>query len=142
MWPAKDSPDLARRPGLILVILWPGASVADIVPEVSFLDEFFSLILERDALFRGMADISMISAVFVLISFPHRIGLFVHTHVLCGQEHILMQPCQVGEVIVLAQKGVSGPSDPGSWPSSGGCLEIVGDLHLFISCCPCSFQLA
>ena len=35
VWPAEDSYDLARRLGLILVVLWPSASVTDIVPEVS-----------------------------------------------------------------------------------------------------------
>ena len=113
MWLAEDSPDLARRPDLILVVLWPGTSVADIVPEVSLSDEFFDLILEHDALFSGVADISMISAVFVLIPLrvvsPHRIGSFVHARVLCGQEYILTRPCQVGEVIVLARRGSRDP---------------------------------
>ena len=47
VWPTEDGSDLARRSGLILVILWPDNSVTDIVPEVSFSDEFFNLILER-----------------------------------------------------------------------------------------------
>ena len=59
VWPIEDSFDLARRASLILVILWPGASVTDIVPEVSFLDEFFNLILEYDAFFHSVADISI-----------------------------------------------------------------------------------
>ena len=67
MWSAEDSPDLERRFSLILVVLWPGASITDIVLEVSLSDEFFNLIIERDALFRGVANISMISTVFVLI---------------------------------------------------------------------------
>ena len=69
MQPAKDSPDLVRRSGPILVIMWPGAPVADIISEVSLLDEFFNLILKRNAFFRGVTDISMVSAVFVLIPF-------------------------------------------------------------------------
>ena len=88
MWPAEDSPNLARGSGLILVILWPNAFIADIVLEVSLSDEFFNLVLERDVLFRGVANISMISAVFVLIPLravsPHRIGSFVYTRVLRG----------------------------------------------------------
>ena len=139
MWPAEDCSDLARRPNLILVVLWHGASIADIVLEVSFLDEVFNLILERDALFCGVANISIISAVFVLIPLralsPHRIGSFVHARVLRGQEYILTRPYQVGEVIVLAWRRVSGPSDLGFWPFSGGRMEIIGDLHLFVSYC-------
>ena len=115
MWPAEDSLDLARmsRFDLILVIVWPGASVADIIPEVSFSDEFFNLILECDAFFRGVADISIVLAVFVLISLrvvsPHRIRSFVHACVLRGQEYILMRPRKVGEVVVLAQRGSLDP---------------------------------
>ena len=109
MWPIEDSLDLARRPDLILVVFWPDASIADIVPEVSFSDEFFNLILECDALFHGVVDIFMISVVFVLIFLravsPHRIGSFVHARVLCGQEYILTLPCQVDEVIVLTRRG-------------------------------------
>ena len=88
VWPAEDSSDLARRPSLILVVLWPATPVTDIVPEVSFSDEFFNFILKRDAFFCSVADIPMESVVLVLIPlravFPHRIGSFVHTCVLCG----------------------------------------------------------
>ena len=113
MWPAEDSPNLMMRSSLILVIVWPSASVADIVLEISLSDEFFNLILECDALFRGVADISMVFAVFVLIFLqvvsPHRIRSFVHALVLRGQEYIPTRPCQVGEVIVLARKGSQDP---------------------------------
>ena len=67
VWPAKDSLDLVRRSGLTLVIVWLCAPVEDIIPEVSLSGEFFNLILECVALFHGVADISMVSAVFVLI---------------------------------------------------------------------------
>ena len=67
VWPIEDSSDLARRPSLILVVLWPGASVMDIVLEVSFSDEFFNLILECDAFFHSVVDISIKSTVLVLI---------------------------------------------------------------------------
>ena len=63
VWPADDSSDHVR----ILVILWSGASVADIVPEVSFSDKSFNLILEHNVFFRSVADIFMELAVIVLI---------------------------------------------------------------------------
>ena len=113
VWPAEDSSDLARRPVFILVVLWRGASVTDIVPEVSLSDEFFNLILEHDAFFRSVADISVESAVLVLIPLravsPHRIESFIHARVLRGQDYILTRPSQVGEVIVLARKGSRDP---------------------------------
>ena len=60
-----------------------------------------------------MANVSVIPAVLFLVSFgavsPHRIWPLVDSRVLCGQEYILTQPHQVGEVIVLARKGSSGP---------------------------------
>ena len=56
-----------KRFGLTLVIVWLGTPVADIILEVSLSDEFFNLILERDAPFYGVADISMVLTVFVLI---------------------------------------------------------------------------
>ena len=67
MWPTEDSPDLTGRSSLTLVIMWLGAPIMDIIPEVSLLDEFFNLILECNAVFCGVADISMVSAVFFLI---------------------------------------------------------------------------
>ena len=80
-----------------------------IVPEVSFADEFFNLILERDAFFSSVANIPMESTVLVLIPlravFPHRIESFVHARVLRGQEYFLIRSCQVSEVIVLARIG-------------------------------------
>ena len=61
----------------MLVLEGLGALIADVVLEVPFSDEFFDLILERDAFFGGVANISVISAVLVLVSFgavsPHRI---------------------------------------------------------------------
>ena len=109
VWLAEDSPDLATRSGLTLVIVWLGAPVADITTEVSLSDEFFNLILERNALFRGVADISMESVVFVLIPLravsPHRIKVLIHARVLLGQEYILTRPCQADEIIVLARRG-------------------------------------
>ena len=77
----------------MLVLAGLGAPVADVVLEVPFSDEFFDLILKCDAFFCGVANISMISAVLVLVSFravsPHRIWSLVDSCVLCGQEYIL-----------------------------------------------------
>ena len=93
----------------MLVLAGLGALVADVVLEVLFSDEFFDLILDRNAFFCGVANISVISIVLVLVSFrtisPHRIRPLVDSRVLCGQEYILTRPRQVGEVIILAQRG-------------------------------------
>ena len=60
-----------------------------------------------------MADIFVKPAVFILVPLraasPHRIGSFIHARVLRGQKYILMRPCQVGEVIVLVQRGSRDP---------------------------------
>ena len=87
------SSNLARGSCLVLVLKGLRAPVADEVLEVPFLDKFFDLILERDALFCGVANGSVISAVFVLVSFrevsPHRIWPLVDSRGLCRQEYIL-----------------------------------------------------
>ena len=67
VWPVEDSSDLARKSCLTLVVAQLGASVADIISEVSFSDEFLDLIIEHNALLRGVADILVISAIFILI---------------------------------------------------------------------------
>ena len=113
MWSTKDSSDLKGRSYLVLVLVGLGALVADVVLEVPLSDEFFNLILECDVFFCGVANISVISAILVLVHFravsPHCIWSLVDTCVLYGQEYILTRPCQVGEVIVLAQRGSSDP---------------------------------
>ena len=53
----------------MLVLARLGAPVADVVLEVPLSDEFFNLILECDAFFCGVANVSMIVAVLVLVSF-------------------------------------------------------------------------
>ena len=77
----------------MLVLAGLGAPVADVVLEVPFSDEFFDLVLEYDAFFCCVANISVIPAILVLVSFgavsPHRIQSFVDSCVLCGQEYIL-----------------------------------------------------
>ena len=77
----------------MLVLKGLGAPVADEVLEVPFSDKFFDLILQRDALFCGVANNSVISAVLVLVSFrevsPHRIWPLVDSRELCRQEYIL-----------------------------------------------------
>ena len=66
---AEDSLDLARRSCLALVIVQLGASVADVISEVSFSDEFLDLILKHNALLGGVTDIFVVPTIFVLISF-------------------------------------------------------------------------
>ena len=67
MWPTEDSPDLARRSYLTLVVVRLGASVADVISEIPFSDEFLNLILEHDVLLHGVADILVIPTIFILI---------------------------------------------------------------------------
>ena len=56
-----------RRSCLALVIVGLGSPVTDVVLEVSLSDELLNLILEDDAFFRGVADISMVLAVLMLV---------------------------------------------------------------------------
>ena len=67
VWPVEDSSDLARKFCLTLFVTRLDASIADIILEVSFSDEFLDLILEHDALLRGVANVLVISIIFVLI---------------------------------------------------------------------------
>ena len=66
---AKDGFDLTRRFSHILVIAWPGSSITNIIPEVPGRDELLDLVFEHDVLLCGVADILVISAVLVLVSF-------------------------------------------------------------------------
>ena len=113
VWFAEDTFDFARRSCLVLVLAGLGAPIADIVLKVSLSDELLDLLLKGDVFFRGVADISVVSAVFALVSFraisPHRIWSLVYACVLRGQEDILTRRCQVGEVIVLARRGSRDP---------------------------------
>ena len=97
LWSDEDSSDLARRFCLVLVLAGLGAPVADVVLEVPLSDEFFNLILECDAFFCGVANISVILTVLVLVSFQtvslHRIWSLGDSCVLYGQEYILTRPC-------------------------------------------------
>ena len=65
----EDGPDLARRFCLILVIARLGSSVMDVIPKLRITDEFLDLILEHYAFLYGVADILVIPAVLILISF-------------------------------------------------------------------------
>ena len=68
MRPAEDGPDFAKGFYLILVIVWLGSSVMDVVPKVPITDEFLDLILEYDALLSGVADILVVPTILILIS--------------------------------------------------------------------------
>ena len=65
----EDSPDFTMWSHLALVIKRLGASIADVVSEIPFTNKFFDLILEHNALFGGVANIFVISAILVLVSF-------------------------------------------------------------------------
>ena len=66
---AEDSPDLTRWSYLALVVARLSASVTDVISKITFTDEFSDLILEHNALFSGVADIFVILAIRILISF-------------------------------------------------------------------------
>ena len=68
VWSAKDGYDLARRSCHILVVVWLGPSVTDVIPELLVVDEFLNLVFEHDALFLGVPDVLVISTVFVMVS--------------------------------------------------------------------------
>ena len=109
----EDSSNLARSSCLVLVLAGLDAPVADLVLEVPLSDEFFNFILECDAFFCGVANISVISTILVLVSFravsSHCIWSLLNSCVLCGQEYILTRRYQVSEVIDLARRGSSDP---------------------------------
>ena len=63
----EDGFDFARRSCLALVFARLGTLIADIVLEVSLSDELLNLVLEGDAFFRGVADISVVSVVLILV---------------------------------------------------------------------------
>ena len=69
MWSTEDSSDHVRRFCLLSVLMGLSAPVADIALEVPLSDEFFDLILKCDAFFGVVANILMVLAVFVLVSF-------------------------------------------------------------------------
>ena len=52
----------------MLVLVGLGALVADVILEVSLSDELLNLVFEGDAFFHGVDDVSMKSAVFILVS--------------------------------------------------------------------------
>ena len=88
VWSVEDGSDFMMRSCLALVLIGLGAPIADIVLEVSLSDKLHNLIFKDDAFFRGVADISVKLTVFILIPLRavplHRIGSFIHVHVLRG----------------------------------------------------------
>ena len=52
---------------MALVLTGLGTPIADVVLEVSLLDELLDLILKGDAFFRGVADIPVVSVVLILV---------------------------------------------------------------------------
>ena len=65
----ENSPNLAIRSCLALVVAQLGDSVTDVISEVPFTDEFLDLILEHNVLFDGVADIFVIPVILALVSF-------------------------------------------------------------------------
>ena len=65
----EDGPDFAGWSHLVMVVVRLGTSVADVVSEIPFTDEFFNLILEHNALFDCVANIFVKSTILILISF-------------------------------------------------------------------------
>ena len=69
MWSAEDRSDHAGRFCLLSVLAGLGAPITDIALKVPLSNEFFDLILECDAFFCGVANILVVPAVLVLVSF-------------------------------------------------------------------------
>ena len=67
--PVENSPDLARRSRLALVIARLGTSITDVILKVPFTNEFLDLIFEHNALLGGVAEIFVMPAILVLIPF-------------------------------------------------------------------------
>ena len=67
--PAKDGPDFVKRFCLVLVTVRLGYPITDVVLEVPITNEFLNLFLKHDTFLCSVADILVISIVFVLISF-------------------------------------------------------------------------
>ena len=113
MWPAEESPYHTGRFCLTSVLVGLGAPVANVVSEVPLADKFFDFILEYNGFFSGVANVLVIPAVLTLVSLqavsPHRVGSFVDSCMLSGQEYFLTRPRQVGEVIVFARMGSGDP---------------------------------
>ena len=65
----EDGLDFAGWSRLVMVVVRLGTSVADVVSEIPFTDEFFNLILEHNALFDCVANIFVKSTILILISF-------------------------------------------------------------------------
>ena len=93
---AEDSPDLARRSRLALVVTRLGTFVANVISEVPLSNEFLDLIPEHNAHLDGVADIFVISEILILIPFlavsSQRIRLLVYACMLSGQEDVLIRP--------------------------------------------------
>ena len=77
----------------MLVLTGLSSPIADVILELPLSDEFFDLILECDAFFHCVANILVISAVLVLVSFravsPHCIYSLIDSCMFYGQEYIL-----------------------------------------------------
>ena len=67
--PAEDGLDFAKGSYLALVSARLSTFVMDITPEVPVTYDFRDLILDHDTLLSSMADILVISAILILISF-------------------------------------------------------------------------
>ena len=93
MWLAEDSPYYTGRFCLTSVLMGLGALVADVVSEVPLMDEFFNFILECNAFFSGVANVlvipTVLTLVFLRVVSPHRVGSFVDSCMLGGQEYFL-----------------------------------------------------
>ena len=68
VWSIEDGFDFVGRSCLVLVLARLGAPVADVVLEVPISNEL-NLILQGDAFFFGVADISVVSVVLALVPF-------------------------------------------------------------------------
>ena len=89
----EDGYNFTGRSSLTLVLVGLRAPITDVILEVSLSDELLNLAFEGDEFLCGVVDVSVKSVVFILVPLRavslHRIGSFVDTRVLRGQEYIL-----------------------------------------------------
>ena len=63
----EDRPDFGWGLYFKYIILWPGFTIVDVIPEVPTVNELLDLILEGDEFLSHMADILVVSIIFVLV---------------------------------------------------------------------------
>ena len=90
----EDHPDLTWGFCFTSIILQPGPPSIDVILEVLATNELLDLILEGDALRRGVTNVLVVPTVFVMVPLEavskQRIRPLKYPSLLRGQENILL----------------------------------------------------